>query len=295
MTARPAPTAYSHKRPSALLSLVRGLLWVTRPLPWLGARLALRLYLTPNLGFRKHRPFPLLSRISSEWPLTVGGKKIMAYRWGDGPAVLLVHGWESGMSHFSALIPALLSRGFSAVAFDAPGHGKSPGRQTHLLEITALIREAAEGVENGFYGMIGHSFGGMAILYAAVHGVKAERVITLSTPESFRGLFDKFCLSLRIGGKQKQAFWRRVIRLFQEEGRDMDADFSALANLPKLTCPALIIHDLDDAVIPVREAENLAAANPRAQFFRSRGLGHNRLMNDPAVVALCADFLARPA
>ena len=51
--------------------------------------------------------------------------RVRAWQWGEGPPVLLVHGWEGHAAQFAGFIPRLLEQGFSAVAFDAPAHGQS--------------------------------------------------------------------------------------------------------------------------------------------------------------------------
>lgn len=43
------------------------------------------------------------------------------------PAVLLLHGWESGQDRMFDIAELLTDRGFVCLAFDFRGHGKSPG------------------------------------------------------------------------------------------------------------------------------------------------------------------------
>ena len=38
----------------------------------------------------------------------VGGNDIVSWTWGEGPEILLVHGWEGRATQFDRLIPALL-------------------------------------------------------------------------------------------------------------------------------------------------------------------------------------------
>jgi len=51
--------------------------------------------------------------------------KVAAWRLGDGPAVLLSHGWSGDNSTWNTLIEALAARGRAVVAVDHPGHGLS--------------------------------------------------------------------------------------------------------------------------------------------------------------------------
>jgi pimeloyl-ACP methyl ester carboxylesterase len=57
---------------------------------------------------------------------------LAATAWGEGPTVLLAHGWESRRTHWSAFVPALTAAGYRAVAIDAPAHGDSPGETSNM-------------------------------------------------------------------------------------------------------------------------------------------------------------------
>ncbi len=283
-------TAYSHKKPGLLLTTLRLTFLSAKALPYLGGYLALKCYLTPNLGFRKPRPFPLLDQATERWTLLIHGKRVQAFRWGQGPSVLLVHGWESSSSRFAPMIQALTGAGFSAVAMDAPGHGLSGGRSTNILEMTDLIHDLADKT-GGFYALVGHSFGGAAALFAAAHGVTAERLITLNTPATFTGLFDKFCLTLRIESRVKISFRHQLDAMFHRHGRDIWIDFSAEENMKQMNRPVLVIHDQDDAVIPYLEGDMLARAGKEAEFWQTQGFGHNGILSQTAVLARCLEFL----
>ncbi|MBC3843185.1 alpha/beta hydrolase [Streptacidiphilus sp. 4-A2] len=72
------------------------------------------------------RPFMEQAQVKA---LDLNGKTVLSYRWGSGERpVLLVHGWESRGSRFSAFAAELLERGYSPVTFDAPGTATPPAR-----------------------------------------------------------------------------------------------------------------------------------------------------------------------
>ena len=56
--------------------------------------------------------------------------------------------------------------------------------------------------------------------------------------------------------------------------------------------PILLIHDQNDRQVPVAEAARAAHMLPGAELMVTRGLGHNRLLADPAVVTAIVDFVA---
>ncbi len=58
-----------------------------------------------------------------------------AYVWGSGePTVLALHGWGTDSTTMSAVVEAAVASGESAICFDAPGHGVSPGSQATITE-----------------------------------------------------------------------------------------------------------------------------------------------------------------
>ena len=72
--------------------------------------------------------------------IEVNGKSVTTYTWGTGRrVVVLVHGWRSRASRFSALVAALSEPGRTIVAFDAPGNGNSPGTRTSVLDYAEAI------------------------------------------------------------------------------------------------------------------------------------------------------------
>ena len=109
--------------------------------------------------------------------LKVGDKSLAAWSWGDGPTILLHHGWSGRASHLWRFVQPLIDAGFSVVAYDAPAHGDSHGKTTSLPEMARTLREVAFQL-TGIHGVVGHSFGGAVALHHAV--LRPERVRSLS-------------------------------------------------------------------------------------------------------------------
>ena len=53
----------------------------------------------------------------------------------------------------------------------------------------------------------------------------------------------------------------------------------------------LIVHDRDDTMTPVAEAEAIAAAWVDSRLLVTSRLGHRRLLRDPTVIAEVVDFV----
>ena len=67
--------------------------------------------------------------------------------------------------------------------------------------------------------------------------------------------------------------------------------FQAHLNAPRIASPALIVHDLEDREVPWSEGERYARYWPEARLLSTSGLGHNRILTEPAVITAALSFL----
>jgi pimeloyl-ACP methyl ester carboxylesterase len=68
-------------------------------------------------------------------------------------------------------------------------------------------------------------------------------------------------------------------------------DLQAHRTAPRIGCPALVVHDLEDREVPWSEGERYARHWRHARLLSTRGLGHNRIAQDAAVIAATLRFL----
>ena len=57
--------------------------------------------------------------------------------------------------------------------------------------------------------------------------------------------------------------------------------------------PLLCLHDVDDRVTPVEASREIVRSWPAARILETRGLGHRRILRDPAVIEHAVAFLAQ--
>ncbi|UCC55385.1 MAG: alpha/beta fold hydrolase [Gammaproteobacteria bacterium] len=219
--------------------------------------------------------------------LPVDSIPIAVYSWGSGPVVLFIHGWSGRGSQAAALVKPLTAAGYRLIAVDAPGHGETPGDRTNILECAAVIR-AVSATYGPVCGAITHSFGGMVLAYAMNHGVSVDRVACISAPARVEFLVDRFARILSMPAPVVAEFNRRLEQRFDENIWDL---VSTDTNARNLTAPALVIHDVDDEGVPWQQGQQIAAAWPGAQFIKTQGLGHSRILRDPATVKTVVDFI----
>jgi pimeloyl-ACP methyl ester carboxylesterase len=258
--------------------------------PQLAGRWANHLWFRPPRYAPPTRERELLAR-ARHLSMTHTDKQIAVYTWGDGPAVLLVHGWSGRGAQMGAFVEPLVAAGYRVIAFDAPAHGQSSGKDTNLPEVSAALQALAS--EHGpVHAVIAHSFGVACTLYALNEGLRVARVVGISPPATIEGLVDKFATSLAIPPRALVAMRGYFEARF---GTDLWTRFSPLRLASAANVPALIVHDDDDSDVSWQEGEALARAWPGAQFQRTHGLGHRRVLRDPEVIAQAVRFVAAAA
>lgn len=98
---------------------------------------------------------------------------------GDGPPVLMVHGWSCDGSDWAWQTPALLAAGYRCIVPDLRGHGRSSvpaggfAPRDYASDLAALLAHLGAGPVVA----IGHSMGGATVVALAVEHPKAVRAI----------------------------------------------------------------------------------------------------------------------
>ena len=250
--------------------------------PQLAAEFARKLLMTPHA--RRPRDYELTALKRAERITFRFG--VAGLRWGDsGPVVLMQHGWEGRPTQFAAFIEPLLAAGRQVIAIEAPAHG-SPGRESHVFAFAETLLEVGAEIR-GIESVLGHSMGGSAALYAISQGLPASRAVTIGSPAALSRVLARFADWIALPDEAKRCFVQAVDR---HVGVRADAlDVAQLAH--GLDIDALIVHDRDDREVPYDEARAWTTAWPAAQLLSTQGLGHTRLLSDPAVVDTVVDFL----
>lgn len=247
---------------------------------------AARAFLTPRPSAV---PVPLQLPDATALRLPTAEVDLAALAAGRGPTVLLVHGWEGQASDLQAIADALLTRGFRVVALDLPAHGASGGRRTSIPASARALLQAAPAL-GPLHAVVAHSVGSAVAVTAMARGLAVGRAVMLAAPAFYADHAHAFARQLGLDA----AATTQMIERLRDEGVDVDA-IAAPALVRGLRQPALYVHSADDRVIPIADARAACAAWPGARLWQVDGLGHRRLLGDPAVVGAVARFVAEGA
>lgn len=265
------------------LSWIRG---VNGTLGWLApghiASKMHRAFMTPRTLPPRQWELPLLAR-AERITLRFG---LSALRWGQGPTVLLMHGWEGRPTQFARIIEVLVESGYTVVSLEGPAHGRSPGHQAHVMLFARAVLEAASELPP-LRAVIGHSMGGASVLLALQLGLRAEAVVSIAAPARLLGVLRGFARHLNLPPQARAAFVRKV-------ERDVGVQIARLdVTGYQLDVPGLIVHAQDDRLVPASEAQVIHDAWFDSRLLMLEEGGHQRVLVDPRVVAGVLDLLKR--
>lgn len=261
--------------------------------PSLAARAAGRLWFRIPRA-RVSEPAQAFLATGERFTVDVNGHAVAAWRWGTGPTAILMHGWGGHAGQFMSIVPALTAAGVATVAFDAPSHGASgPGalgaRYSTLFEFADALRAIASRTRE-LAGVVAHSGGCAAVGWTLVREPRlalprAVFVAPFAHPLRYMELFRE---TIGISPAALERFQRITERQFDFRWTDLEVPDMARRVTPP---PTLVVHDRGDRETMWQDGSDIAAAWPKAKLISTEGLGHNRILRDPAVIASIVEFL----
>jgi pimeloyl-ACP methyl ester carboxylesterase len=215
-----------------------------------------------------------------------GGDEIVAYSWGVGATILLVHGWGGRATNFAAFIKPMTTAGFRVVAFDAPAHGQSSGMLSSGPAFASAI-QIVEEREGPFHAIVAHSLGTLASTCAQGGRVRVGKVVYLGACCWVEPLLVDFIARFDLTDETRQELFRCSAREFRPE--EISADLVA----PRLgETPAILMHDPNDSEMPYSHSVAIADAWPNALLVPVPGVGHRRILRSREVIARTLEHLS---
>lgn len=262
--------------------------WLGTLIPKRTSQYALKLFSTPR---RRSIPKREQGVLDDAQPVQIyhGELELEGYMWGEGPVIVLVHGWEGRATNLGAFVPPLVEKGYRVVSFDGPAHGNSPGKRTNLVDFGEAIREVIKEIGT-VHGIIGHSFGAASTILALIKRPKpaVEKIVLVGSPSELQDVIGRFATFLNL---PEQVIRNMYGGLYILTGKPVEF-FSVRARAPSLKIPALVVHDRTDQEIPFSDAEKIVSEWSEATLMATEGLGHKRILREPRVVEKVVKFLA---
>ncbi len=272
--------------PKYVTAALRFFEWVYPPM---AVKMAKKFFFTPFKFPRPERELKTAEQAQRQ-ELMIGKKRITVYTWGKGDKkILMVHGWAGRATQFFKIKNYLLSRGFQVVAFDAPAHGENTDvEQTHMLEFVESI-ERVNMTFGPFYGAVGHSLGGLAIINAYNKGFKVEKLAVIAAPCSIANVIRDFTRRIGAGERTEKGLIAHLIANYEVPLEH----YSGQEQAPTVKAKGLIVHDIHDHDVSVEESRMLHKAWKGSMLHVTKRLGHRRILLDKDAVVKVADFFGK--
>jgi hypothetical protein len=250
---------------------------------------AFELFCTPQR--RNLKTPPKIFQEAEKLELIVEGIGVKGWRW-NHPAerkVVILHGFESSVVNFDRYVRPFIKKGYEVLAFDAPAHGRSGGKQ-----ITAPLYKKTILEINKQFGPVksymAHSFGGLAVCLALeeMTHTNDHRLVLIAPATETSSAIDSFFSFLRLDPSLREEFEDIIVKT----GKKPVNWYSISRAMKHIKAKVLWFHDEDDDTTPLRDALVIKEKNyPNMEFVITKGLGHRRIYRDNKVTKAIIDFL----
>jgi len=206
-------------------------------------------------------------------------------------SILVLHGNAQNLSTHVNSVLWLVKEGFNIFIIDYRGYGWSGGEPT----LEGVHRDADAAIEKLFsmpetdpdrVVVLGQSLGGSIAIYAITHSAHKDRIRALVIDSAFSSY-------RRIAREKLDSFW--LTWPFQYPlSWTINDDYSTEKWIGQVSpMPVLILHGLDDTVVPAHHGRllNDAAREPK-QFWLTVRPGHVQSFGDEAVRKNLVDYLS---
>ncbi|HWB64638.1 MAG TPA: alpha/beta fold hydrolase [Chitinophagales bacterium] len=215
--------------------------------------------------------------------------KLSCYQWGEGSkTILLVHGWDAKALDYYRMIPHLVEAGYKVIAFDGPGHGKSEGESSHMVDFKQVLYQMAKRMELP-YAIIGHSMGGAAATFMLMdYDVRVPRLVTIAIPIVSMRYFQKMFSVMKVPMKMQKAFYEGYI---QEIGEPIER-YNLLDRTETIKADkVLMVYDENDRIVSEADTKAFLQSHPEIERFNAVDTGHYNIIRSKLVVERILEFL----
>lgn len=226
--------------------------------------------------------------------------------YGQGPRLLLLHGWGVDLHSFDLIIPHL-SPYFQIFLLDLPGFGSS-SKLPHIFgtkDYASAVEEFLKILGIGDFNLLGHSFGGAISLVLTAQNKAVNKLILVdSAGIRIKSSYTKLKIFLykilkKAVPKSKETLIQKVLGSadYRNAG-ELRGTFIKIVNedlrhlLPQIKTPALIAWGENDTVTTLKEARILQQGIAGSQLKIIEHSGHLPQIDSPEPLSqLIVDFL----
>ena len=206
--------------------------------------------------------------------------KIRVLEWGEGPVVLLVHGWGGRALQMDSFVPVLLEQGFKVVAFDHKGHGESSSAFSSFLEMVKGTEMLTAHYAENLCGVVAHSIGSNATFKISEKIENKLKIVVVAPMENFPKWLEK--MRKRIGIDEK-LFASVIGQIETDTGLNLieqcELDFEKIAKHD-----VLLVHDKFDRINKISASHAIHSKLGNSSLMETEMLGHSRILKNQAVV-----------
>ena len=217
---------------------------------------------------------------------------------GPRPAAVLLHGWGGNASNLLPAAKTLHEAGYTVLLVEARNHGRSDHdghsslpRFADDLDHAIDWLAAQQGVDAGALVAMGHSVGAAAALLSASRRSDLAAVVSVSSFAHPELLMQRWLAQRRV------PYWPMGWLVNRYLERIIGARFNDIApinTLAKASCPVLLMHGLQDTVVPVIDARQiwLNRSTAQAELIECNGT-HDAFDEAQTVTGHILTFLGR--
>ena len=245
---------------------------------WANTQIDTRLFIPPKTNSKPIR----LPRGFEQSEIRTNDGKVHAYTSGRGPTVVFVHGWGGGAHQFFPLMRGLARIGFSSLAFDHLGHGKSdkkPATLQRSIDTCNHVFNRVSKTSNGLCAIVGHATGCIEIANSRPSLLKDVPLFLIAPVFNYKLYFLKQLVKLGLPADVVKQYANRFSRVYRSEYQKLELG----AKLARYGDVTAIAHDESDNESAVADSINFCNKYPLTRLMLTKNTDHVRVIDSESV------------